>query len=78
MNFTGYLMITLGLTIFLIGYWFLALSNGQKECGDSTIVSKSSTNMTGGIAGIVIGLIIMILGIVFGHSAEIPIESPSE
>lgn len=74
MNFTGYIMVTLGLIVFLIGYWFLALSNGQKECTDSTIASKSFMNMGGGIAGIVIGLILMILGIVFGNSGEIPIE----
>lgn len=76
MNLTGNIMVSLGLVVFLIGYWFLALSNGQKQCGDSAIVSKSSTNMGGGIAGIVIGLIIMILGIVFGHS--VPVEAPSE
>lgn len=76
MNLTGNIMVSLGLVVFLIGYWFLALSKGQKQCGDSAIVSKSSTNMGGGIAGIVIGLIIMILGIVFGHS--VPVEAPSE
>lgn len=74
MNFTGYIMVTLGLIVFLIGYWFLALSNGQKQCGDSTIASNSSMNMGGGIAGIVIGLIIMILGIILGNSGEIPVE----
>ena len=78
MNFTGYIMITFGLIIFLIGYWFLGVSNGQKECGDSAIVSKSSINMGGGIAGIVIGLVIMILGIIFGNSERIPIEASSE
>lgn len=62
-------MITIGLIVFLIGYWFLALSNGQKECSsDSAIVAKSSTNTAGGIAGVVIGLVFMILGIVFGNS----------
>lgn len=65
-------MVSLGLVVFLIGYWFLAVSNGQKQCGEA----KSSTNMGGGIAGIVIGLIIMILGIIFGNS--VPVEVSSE
>lgn len=77
MNFTGYAIITIGLIVFLIGYWFLALSNGQKQCGDSAIVSKSSTNMGGGIAGIVLGLVIMILGIIWGNSSP-PIDTSSE
>jgi uncharacterized protein YacL len=78
MNLTGNIMVSLGLIVFLIGYWFLALSNGQKQCGDSAIVAKSSTNMGGGIAGVVIGLIIMILGIIFGHSVPVEVEVPSE
>lgn len=78
MNLTGYLMVTVGLVVFLIGYWFLALSNGQKQCSDSTIASNSSFNMGGGIAGIAIGLIIMILGIIFGNSSPIDAEVSSE
>lgn len=77
MNLTGYLMVTVGLIVFLIGYWFLALSNGQKQCSDSAIASNSSMNMGGGIAGIVIGLIIMILGIFYGNTLPID-EVPSE
>ena len=71
-------MITLGLIIFLIGYWFLALSNGQKQCKDSVIESKSFVNTAGGISGVVIGLVFMILGIVFGNSEQIPTDLPSE
>ena len=75
MNLVGYLIVTVGLIVFLIGYWFLALSNGQKQCTNDT---NHSTNMGGGIAGVVIGIIIMILGIVFGNSSGVPVEAPSE
>lgn len=78
MNLLGGFIVAFGLIIFLIGYWFLALSNGQKECGDSAIVSKSSTNMGGGIAGIVIGIVIMIIGIFMGHAPAQQMEAPSE
>ena len=71
MNAVGYVLIFVGLVIFLVGYWFLAES--QVECNDPAFLSKASTNRAGGIAGIVIGLVVMILGIVFGHSTE-PIE----
>ena len=70
MNAVGYILVFVGLVIFLVGYWFLAESQGTVQCTDTTIVAKSSTNKVGGIAGIVIGIVIMILGIVFGHSSE--------
>lgn len=75
MNLVGYLIVTVGLIVFLIGYWFLALSNGQKQCTNET---NSQTNMGGGIAGVVIGIIIMLLGIIFGNSGQIPSDVPSE
>ena len=68
MNVIGYVLVVIGLIVFLIGYWFLAES--QVETTD-----VASTHKAGGIAGIVIGIIVMILGIVFGHSSEPPIES---
>ena len=68
MNLISSLVIIIGLIVFLIGYWFLALSYGEKECVDPNILTKSSINAIGGIAGIVIGLIIMILGIILAHS----------
>ena len=75
MNLVGYLIVTVGLIVFLVGYWFLALSNGQKQCTNEI---NYSTNMGGGIAGVVIGIIIMILGIVFGNSPGAQAEALSE
>jgi len=69
MNAIGYVLVFVGLVVFLVGYWFLAES--QVECIDP---AKGSTNKAGGIAGIVIGLVVIILGIVFGHSTEPPME----
>ena len=71
MNAIGYLGVFVGLIVFLIGYWFLAESQGQCT-GTDTTVANASAAKGGGIAGIVIGMIIMILGIVFGNSSETP------
>ena len=68
MNAVGYVLVIVGLIVFLIGYWFLAES--QVETTD-----VASTHKGGGIAGIVIGIVVMILGIVFGHSSEPLVES---
>jgi multisubunit Na+/H+ antiporter MnhB subunit len=73
MNFVGGLLITLGLVVFLIGYWFLSLSKGQQQCTDPAVTDYVSRNFGGGIAGIVIGLILMIIGIVYGNSDPIDI-----
>ena len=75
MNAIGYVLIFVGLVIFLVGYWFLAES--QVECNDPAFISKAPTNKGGGIAGVVIGIVVIILGIVFGHSTE-PMEAPTE
>lgn len=69
MNAAGYVLIFVGLVIFLVGYWFLAES--QVSCtGTGSEPVNASTNKGGGIAGIVIGIIVIILGIVFGHSSD--------
>lgn len=73
MNFVGGLLITVGLIIFLVGYWFLSLSKGQQQCTDTAVTDNVSKNFGGGIAGIVIGLILMIIGIVYGNSDPIAV-----
>lgn len=80
MSIAGTSTIVAGIIIFLVGYWFLGKSSGQKECKDPG--ETSGSNYGGGIAGIVIGIILMIVGIVLNFmpksTAATTIESPVE
>jgi len=60
MSLAGGSLIAVGLTIFLVGYWFLGKSQGEEECPQ--VPEKAKHNKGGGIAGIVIGLIILVIG----------------
>lgn len=61
MNPIGTALISIGIIIFLVGYWFLGKSTGEDEC--STKPESLNKNFGGGIAGIVFGIIFMIVGI---------------
>jgi amino acid transporter len=60
-------IIIVGLITFLIGYWFLGKSSGEKECNPPV---SSSGNTVGGWIGILLGLIIMIIGVYYGLQSE--------
>jgi hypothetical protein len=60
MGLLGTSLIIVGIVIFLVGYWFLGRSQGEEQCKPPI----ESANKGGGIAGIVIGLIFMLAGLV--------------
>lgn len=75
MSFAGTLTITIGIIIFLVGYWFTGKSSGQKECKEKP--ENTDLNYGGGIAGIVIGLILMIAGLFINLSSATPTYTPT-
>jgi putative Mn2+ efflux pump MntP len=66
MSVAGTSTIIAGIIIFLIGYWFLGKSYGQTDCKD--IPDTTNVNYGGGMAGIFIGIILMITGLVINFS----------
>lgn len=77
MSLLGTSLITVGIIIFLIGYWFIGRSQGEEQCKPPI----ESANKAGGIAGVVFGLIFMIVGLYFNLSQSNPkviLESYSE
>jgi uncharacterized membrane protein len=61
MSLLGTSLITVGIVIFLVGYWFIGRSQGEEQCKPPI----ESANKAGGIAGVVFGLIFMIAGLYF-------------
>lgn len=75
MNLIGYLLIFVGLIVLLTGYWFLGQSIGEEKCVCNTeLIATSNMNKIGGSIGIAVGIIIMLLGIIFGSSST-PVEN---
>jgi uncharacterized membrane protein len=68
MSLLGTSLITVGIIIFLIGYWFIGRSQGEEQCKPPI----ESANKAGGIAGVVFGLIFMIVGLYFNLSQSNP------
>ena len=68
MSLLGTSLITVGIIIFLIGYWFIGRSQGEEQCKPPI----KSANKAGGIAGVVFGLIFMIVGLYFNLSQSNP------
>lgn len=64
MSILGTSLIVVGIVIFLVGYWFIGRSQGEEQCKPPV----ESANRAGGIAGTVIGLIIMLAGLYFNLS----------
>lgn len=70
MNLIGYLLIFVGLIVLLTGYWFLGQSSGEEKCICNTeLIATSNKNKIGGSIGISVGIIIMLLGVIFGSSS---------
>lgn len=61
MSVLGTSLIVVGIIIFLVGYWFVGRSQGEEQCSPPL----QTANKAGGIAGIVFGLIFMIVGLYF-------------
>lgn len=76
MSIAGTSTIVVGIIIFLVGYWFLGKSTGQNECKDK--LESTSLNYGGGIAGIVIGIILMIVGLVLNFMPQKEVSSQVE
>lgn len=64
MSLLGTSLIVVGIVIFLVGYWFIGRSQGEEQCKPPI----ESANRAGGIAGTVIGLLIMLAGLYFNLS----------
>lgn len=64
-------LFTLGFIIFLIGYWFTSRAQAEAECNDPKIEPQTNPNYIGGIAGIVIGIVFVIVGLVLRSSDTI-------
>lgn len=62
MTLFGTSTIILGIVLFLIGYWYLGKSTGQSECERKP--DGTTMNYGSGIAGMVIGIILMVTGLV--------------
>lgn len=61
MSLLGTSLIVVGIVIFLVGYWFIGRSQGEEQCKPPI----ESANRAGGIAGTVIGLLVMVVGLYF-------------
>jgi len=62
---TGPILVVIGLILFLVGYFYAGVAQGQGECIDEKTKEKkinNTANYQGGIAGIVIGLILGVVG----------------
>lgn len=66
------ILLLFGMTIFLTGYFFVAKSHGDQECAPPKHKTfYDNINYTGGIAGIVIGLMFILVGTVLYFSSGI-------
>jgi hypothetical protein len=58
----GIILIIIGLISFFTGYFFLGKAHGQNDCKDKP--ESTDINYKGGIAGVVIGVFFILIGIV--------------
>lgn len=58
----GVILITVGVAILFVGYFFLAKSDGQKDCKEKP--ESTNANFGGGIAGVVLGVVTIIVGFI--------------
>lgn len=56
----GYILIILGLISFFIGDFFLGKVQGQNDCKEKPETTEN--NYKGGIAGVVLGIIFILIG----------------
>ncbi len=62
---TGTILLIVGIVIFLVGYFYAGVAQGQGECVDKVTKEKlldNKVNYQGGIAGVVIGIVLAIVG----------------
>lgn len=61
MGILSTLSILLGTIVTLIGFWFIAKSDGQNTCKDKP--ESAGANYVGGIVGVVIGILIIVISL---------------
>lgn len=57
--FGAQFLVLVATIVFLTGYWFLGKSSGEKEC--STPIEQQVQNYGGGVAGIIIGIMLYVM-----------------
>lgn len=69
MSIIAHLVIMLGISIFLVGYWFLAKNVGLQECDQNNDILNNTYK--GASLVISIGLILMIGGIIMFYGRTV-------
>lgn len=68
MSIIAQLIIILGISIFLAGYWFLGKNSGLQECDQNSSVLGDTYK--GGALATGIGLLLMIGGLIIFYGSE--------
>ena len=63
MNIIAMMLLFIGICVYNIGFYYFSVSNGESEC--SIIPTSHDANYGGGIAGMVIGAIIILAGVIY-------------
>ena len=64
----GIISLTLGVMVFMIGLFFVAKAQGQRECVPES--ETRYTNEVGGGFGLTFGIILLILGCILGSGKK--------
>lgn len=73
MSIIAQLVIMIGISIFLAGYWFLAKNSGLEECDEEKFML--SDMYKGGSLAIGIGLLLMVGGLIMSYTTSTPTQS---
>jgi hypothetical protein len=75
MSITGNLLLVVGIAVFLTGYWFMGKSQGEYEC--TPPAGKAEINKGGGIAGLVLGSVLILFGMFINFTSPPTSFAPS-
>ena len=68
MNIVASLIVLVGFSIFVLGLYYYGKSDGAKDC-KTRDDAQVTTNKNGGIAGMVLGCIVLVVGMVWNTRA---------
>ena len=69
MSVLGTAIVFSGLLSLFIGYYYMSMSQGEKEC--ATIPAAQTSHWSGGIAGIALGIIVAVVGVIYSHGSNL-------